>query len=204
MPTEHEIEFAATLAANPQARDAKIAADNFRPRAGVDYEWVSKYAQARYAESSAALKELDDKAGAVAGYVASGAGLLTLGSLAALSSPQIHPLAILFTLPSLACAILSVRAALKARETTTIYPPPSVPAAAELAHHYELQPGSAEGVFAFQWYLCAVLMRPAILRKAERVDAAIWNLLASLVFLTLPVVVSLIFRLIGDPAQLVK
>lgn len=197
-------EIAAALAADPAAKAAyDFANGGFVPRHGVDYKWVTEYAKSRYDESHATYKELDDKAATVANYLAGGAGIMTLGTIAAASASQISPWVVMMALPSLGCALVALDCALRARWTRPISPPPSVPDAVLWANHYGEHEGAAAAAFSAHLYLSVVLMRPALRDKAKWVDRAIGWLMAALGLLVVPVFVCIVSRL-ADPGCIPK
>lgn len=181
---------------DPLIRRAAEHANGFVPRRGVDYGWVVEYARQQHDDALTALRRLDDKAASLAGYVAGGAGLLTLGSLSALSNPATPPAAVLAAIPSVALAALALRSALAARKAVGVYSPPSVADAAAWAEHYAGHDGAAAAAFAGHRYLCAVMLKPAIDAKAAAVNASIRWLIWSVGSLALPIVVAAAARLL--------
>lgn len=159
----------------------------FTPKKDVDYGWVVAYAKDRHASALATFKGLDDKASAIITVLGSGAGLLTLGSLAGIAAAKVPPVVVLAALPSMLLAVLAVGFAAWARRPTDFYDPPSIDAAAELA---ELHDQAGEAAFLRQWHRTLEHNKPVSDRKATHVERATWCMVAAVALLFVPLLVS--------------
>src|SRR4051794_18655891 len=78
--------IAARAAADPQVARAVKFHQTFVPKREVNYAWAVEHEKARYEFALKVFDDLDAKASALIGYVGNGAGLVTLGSIAGVTS----------------------------------------------------------------------------------------------------------------------
>jgi hypothetical protein len=183
-------EFAAFLAADPACRAAADFKNTFMPRGDTDYGWAAEFAKERYTQTVTDFKELDDKAAAVINYLASGAGLLTIGSLAAVATAKLSPMVIAAAAPSVACATLAIAFAAKARKPTQFFFL-SIKTAARYADYFR-PADRAKAAFLGQWHLCVTLNRAVLARKAAWLKRSMQFFVAAVACLLLPLVASLL------------
>lgn len=160
----------------------------FDPDPEVDYAWVVSYAQQMHQGMLAVYRRLDDKAAAIANYLGAGAGLLTLSSAAA-AAGSVNRWVVLAALPSVACALVALLWAMRARKPATTVHPPAVNCAVGYAEYYREK---AEAAFLGQWHLSIEKMTDSIRSKGRLVSLAVSWFSASVVCLLIPLAVAIV------------
>lgn len=188
-----ESNFSQLFGTGFKCQDAIKFKNTFEPSDEVDYDWILDYAKDQYDHYVSVYRALDEKGSSIVGYLGGGAGLLMLGALTAVSAGQIHPLVILYVLPSVFLSLASLCFAAKARQANWTVTPPSVEGAVLYAEYF--QPAlKARAAFLGQWYLSITVMREVISSKAWWVNRAIWLFVASVVALVLPLAITVLWR----------
>jgi len=175
------------------AREAHEFDLTFEPQEGVEYGWVVKHAREQYDDSKKAFEALDAKATAIITYLSSGAGLLTIGSIFAITTAKVSAVAIWLTLPAMACSCAALIFALRARRPLPVFPPAGAPKVVRIANHYK-SAKNAEAAFLSHWHSLTVLLRPVLFIKGWNIRYATYFLVATVCSLTLPLVAALLFQ----------
>ncbi len=183
--------------ADPVASHASEFANTVDPLDGVDYTWLADVAKGRYDMMVKAFEDLDAKAAALVGYLGSGTGMISLGTLFTVVNSTVSPWTALAALPALVAAFIALMCATHARHTESVYLPPTVETLFPVANEFGKDVGRAKAVMAAEWDVCTALMRPVIARKGERVNHANWYFAWAVILLSLPVLVSIVRRLAG-------
>ena len=184
------------MTTDPDAEPDKFRVE-FEPDPAVDYGWVLKHAERVADHDFAVYRRLDDKAAAVLGYVGGGAGIFTLGSLAAVASDKVDAVVAAFALPSVIAAALSVGFAARGRWSVDTPGPTSIGGAIKYAHYFG---GRAEAAFLGQWNQASADMKPVLAGKARWVNLATAAFAAAIVLLTLPLVAGIVVRTRATPS----
>jgi hypothetical protein len=151
----------------------KAVAESKEMEPGEDkgYDWVADYAKDLVTRREKIASILDDKADAIIKYMGGGAGLFALGAIAGIQQGQ--GLLILWSLPALACALVSVFLATLARKPLDMPGLPKVIDAFHYANAYEEKEakvkflvGKAHATNAAWLAVCRA--------KAKRVEWATW------------------------------
>jgi hypothetical protein len=182
------------LRENPAAQHATEFANTLHPQDKVDYEWVLEVAKGRYDALVKAFEDLDNKAAAIVGYLGSGTGLITLGTLFTALNAAVSPWVAAAALFPIGFAAAALLCACRARETDTIHPPPTVEELVKIANEFGEDAAKAKAVMAAQWDVCTALMRPVVARKGKSVDDANWMFAWAVLTLALPLLVHIGFR----------
>jgi hypothetical protein len=154
---------------------------------GAHYEWVSRYAKDLWDHRLKIFTSLDDKSDGIIKYLGGGTGLFALGVLAKVDSGNVY--LVLWTLPALICALMSLFLAIKARKPQLVSSLPSVQKAMTYADE---NPNEDEALAAFlgQWNLACEHMRLICLRKAFLIEVSTWFYSLALGLLLLPLIVA--------------
>lgn len=147
---------------------AELFDNTFEPQEGVDYGWVVKYSREQYDDAKKVSEALDAKATGIITYLSSSTGLLTVGSIFAISTDKVPAAVILCALPAMVCSCIALVLALYARRPLLVFPPSDVPNVVSIANHYKSAKNS-EAAFLSHWHRLTVLMRPLLAIKG-------WNL----------------------------
>lgn len=167
--------------------------NKFTPVEGVDYGWIEGYAKDLFSRYTTSFNDLDTKAGAIVGYLGGGAGLLTVGLIVAANSTQIPVWVIVWILPSVACAFISLVYASLARKANWTINPPMVDGACKYSEFF--RPATkAQAAFLGQWHLCIVGARSVVARKADDVNIATWWFVGSIAALIFPLLATIALR----------
>ena len=182
----------AEIDADRSVRSAAVFNESFDPVEGVDYGWVEDYAKEAYLSLRQSLTKLDDKAATVINYLAGGAGLFTLGSLAGVAAAKVPPVVVWWAIPSMTFAVAAIVLATIARIPRATFAPPGADKVKRLAEHY----GTAEaakkaGALLPQWHLLTALLRPTLDAKAWWLSWSNWCMVIAICLLLLPLIVSL-------------
>lgn len=164
----------------------------FKPADGVDYRWIIDHAKAQFDLHSDDFKDLDDKANSIVVYVGSGTGLLTAGSIAAISSGTLSLIVAVCLLPSLCFALAALALAVIARRPSSIVAPPGVDSAVRYAEYFG---DRGEAAFIGQIFLAAEIVRRAAAKKAKQVYYASNWFAWAVGFLVIPFVVGIVTKL---------
>lgn len=119
-----------TELADPYVRDALAFNATFAPDWGIDYQWVVRHAKEQYAAADAAFRQVDEKAGALVGYLGGASGLIAVGAVAGTSGGQIDARLVLTAVPAFAFAVAAVACATIARRPYGFAMPPTAADAA--------------------------------------------------------------------------
>jgi hypothetical protein len=179
---------------NAAARHAAEFANAWQPRDKVDYEWVLVVAKGRYDALVKAFEDLDNKAAAIVGYLGSGTGLITLGTLFTALNAAVSPWVAAAALFPIGFAAAALLCACRARATDAIYPPPTVEQLVKIADEFGEDTAKAKAVMAAQWDVSTALMRPVVERKGRGVDEANWLFAWAVLTLALPLLTHIGFR----------
>ncbi len=188
---------ARAIAADPDAAQALTVYDTLDLPDGVKYGWVEVVAKSRYDALVKAFEDLDAKAAALVGYLGSGTGMISLGTLFTVVNSTVSPWTAIAVLPAIGLAFIALMCAAHARHTDTIFPPPTAETLLRIAGHFGDAEEKAKAAMAAQWDICAALMRPVIARKGEIVNNANFYFAWAVFALSLPLVVSVIRRFAG-------
>lgn len=170
---------------------AFVFSRTFIPKLGVDYSWVVDRVEEQREFHFRNLDAIDAKATAIANFLAGGTGLFTLGSLAVLATASIPSLVILAVLPAAFAALAALVLATIARLPRGVLPIPTMADAARYAVADYDNAALAAAAFATQINLSVAVLKRHIRVKSWYVYWASWAMLASVVFLLVPLVVSL-------------
>lgn len=118
-------EAAAYIAARPALLDAVAFRSEFRPDPETDYDWLLEYAKDRFEETVGIYNALDAKAATVLTHLGSGTGLLTLGTVAAVSSGSVTAVVGLTAVVPFLVASAALWFAVRARRSFPHVWPPS-------------------------------------------------------------------------------
>lgn len=199
------------MASENPALDAEILSDDgvraadkfqreFAPKGGVEYGWAEAHAKELYLHYRQVLKNIDDKATVVINYLASGAGLFTLGSLAGVAAAKVPPVAAWAALPAMLCAVVAIVFATLARYPRRLFPPGGADQVAAVAEHFGTEKAARDsGVMLAHWHLLTALLRRPLAAKAWNLEAANWLFVAAIALLLLPLVVGLIVGPLPSP-----
>jgi hypothetical protein len=182
-------EFDARLA-EPEVKAAWDFMAAFEPKDGVEYGELADYAKARYEDGRKLFDQLDTKAGTILTYLGAGAGLFTLGSLAAVSSAKVPVMLVGLAIPAMVCALVAVTLAALGRRPLDVFPLPAPVKMLPLAEHHKTD-AKFKAVLIPHWQLHTALLRQTVIDKAWYVSGATGFLIASLGLLLLPLLASL-------------
>lgn len=189
----------AAIAGDPGARAADEYQRTHQPVEGIDYRPAEAYAKEVYLHARQVFKNLDEKATVIINYLASGAGLFTLGSLAGVAAAKVPPLVVWLALPSMGCAVAAIVLATLARRPRPVFPPGNATQAAAVAEACVDEALAKKMAWALlaQWNLLTALLRRPIAAKGWYIERANWCLVAAVGLLLVPLITSL---LVGPPA----
>jgi hypothetical protein len=159
--------------------------ERHRPQDQVDYKWLFDHAKALFADCDKDFDALDGKAEKLITGLGSGAGLVTIGSLAGLANGVIDARIVAALLPAFVLSLVSIGLALRARSPQDMAFPPSVESAVDHAHHY-LTEDKAKGSLLGQWHVAVEVMRAAAASKAKWVGRATWAFFFAVCALIVP------------------
>ncbi len=185
-------EFEAARISDPDVVRIEQWQREFSPKDGVDYKWVEEYAKQQFDALKKMFDDLDGKATAIINYLTSGAGLFTLGTLAALFSAKVASWAIVCAIPSVLCAIIAVGLAAWTRKPRNVFTPPPPDQMVDMAEHFssdETERGRA--LMIPIWYLCSTLLRQEIALKGKYLNLATWLMIATVASLLIPLIVGI-------------
>src|SRR5207302_1506531 len=132
----------------PEYQEAVKFREEFKPKEGIEYDWVCQYAGESYRWLHETFSSLDEKADSVVKHLTSGTGLLALGAIGLISQSTDNAWIAGMALPAFGCALTSVFLAIQARKPTPTTSPPTVEGAVKYAHEYG---DNAEASFLGQW-----------------------------------------------------
>jgi hypothetical protein len=122
-------------AGKPYPAEAEDFARKMQPKlADEEHKWTTDFAKTSFEQLHAVFDSLDTKADAIIKYLGGGTALVTLGTIATVT-PQ-NAWLVLLLLPSVCCALVSVRYAVLTRIPTTTTFPPTVKDAYDFAEAY--------------------------------------------------------------------
>jgi hypothetical protein len=172
-------------------RDAVEFRSTLTAREGVEYTWISEYAERQYGWLHEAFSTVDEKANSIIKHLTSGTGLFALGAIALITSRD-NALVALTALPAFACGLRAVALAIKARRPAQTDMPPPIKGAVQYAEKFG---NDAQAVFLGQWHQACEGMARAVARKSDTVNRAYRWYLAALVLLTFPFLFGIGWRL---------
>ena len=180
--------------AHPDVKKAKDFNGSFEPTDKDSTAWILELAKARFAFRERSYKELDDKAAAITGYLGSGTGIFTLGSLAAIASDKVNPYVVIAAFPSVFFAAWSLWWAIRCRMAMFIALPN-----VETAVTYLSVAKFPEVEFAGQWEWAAAMTVPALDKKARYLNNSLRCFFWSIVAIALPMIAGIIVVLVSKP-----
>lgn len=161
----------------------------FAPKDGVDYAWVLKLARDKNAFVESQFKEADTKASAIVAMLGSGAGILTLGSLAAISIGKLDAWVAFSAMPAFFAASLALIFATIARQVETSS---ELPMADQMVPWAESKPpATAEAATIGAIHLATHSLQLAVRRKLWWYQYATWMAVAAVALLAMPAIISL-------------
>jgi hypothetical protein len=170
-------------------REARDFRNTLEPGDGIDYDWVWGYAKELHERQAKIYTTLDDKADAVIRYLGGGVGLLALGTLAAARVGDGKLL--LWLLPTVVLALLSIVFAVRARRPGAA---PGLPKVNQAIDHANKYSEKAKATFLGQLHVLCEGLRMTCVRKARLLTVATWLYLLSLATLALPIVAVIVAR----------
>jgi hypothetical protein len=180
-----------TTASNADAASAMQFRNSFEPLEGVDYSWIEDIGKDEYKSLNSTFDSLDAKATAIITHVSSGAGLLTLGSLAGVATAKVPTLVIEWAIPSMVFAVAAIIAALLARWPRFVWPPPSGDQLVQLAEHYPTDAKRARALMIPQWQWVNALLREKVNDKAWYIAWSTVLMALAIASLLIPLIVSI-------------
>jgi hypothetical protein len=166
-------------------KKAKAFLENFRAKEGVDYGWAIDHAKSLWSETNKHFASLDDKADSIIKYLGGGIGLFSLGVLAKADASNTY--LILWALPAIFLAVLSVFFAAWVRKPNSVPRMPSIEAAVSCA---EEESGAD---FLGQWHYACESQLMANESKAKNLERATLCYCLSLALLALPLLAAVYF-----------
>jgi hypothetical protein len=161
---------------------------------GVDYQWVFDHAKLLWEDRQKTLSDLDAKADGIIRYLGGGTALFTLGVLARVDASVTY--LVWWSLPAVACALISIVLALLARKPQFF---PSLPPVENAKEYAEKESAPLPAILG-QWHLACVDATIACEKKAFYVEWATRFYFLSIASLALPIIVAASFPPIR-PAQ---
>lgn len=179
----------AYIGENESYRHAVAFMQNLQAKEGIKYDWVLDYAKSLWAERLSEFTALDNKADAIIKYLGGGLGLFSIGVLAKIEPANAY--LILWAIPAVACAVVSLSLATWARKPN---PAPALPPVEAAISYAEEDTDSEKARMAFlgQWNLVCEAHRLINLEKARRLGLATWFYCLALGLLILPLVLAAI------------
>jgi hypothetical protein len=182
---------------NPKVDAARKWAAEFRPKTGVDYDWVYQLAVARFQRLKDANKNLDDKAASIATAIGGGTGIFTLGSIAALTSGTVNPWVVGFALISVILAVGALCVSIGVRKTKGFPNSPEITYAAQCVQELSDQ-GNPKAALIGAWHVACEETTPILDKKADRLDLAFRLFAWAIAALILPIAAGVIIHAIKD------
>lgn len=180
----------------PEVRGAVEFGMTFEPQEGIDYSWLADYAKKRYEFFLKVFDDLDAKASSLITSGGSGTGILTAGTIAIVTTTTINIWIVLFALPAALCAFISLFYSIRARAIVAIYSPQRVNAVVDRVHFDHPASEKAQAYLIPQWHLCTAVLRPVISAKGKLVEDATWFFAWAVVLLAVPLLISIVHRLV--------
>ena len=170
---------------------AQEKAHSFEPIDGVDYQWVFEYAKQSYDHTYGVSGHLDDKADSIIKYLGAFSGLSAF--LAAYIATSTTWEVALSVIPAFCLSISAIVIAARARRVLDQAAPPSIEAAMDYAEAYEEK---ASATFVPQIWAATVAMEAICNTKGRLIDRATNIFLWAAIALALPLVSSILWRLL--------
>src|SRR5579884_3270143 len=155
------------IRANESHKQAVAFMENFHAKEGVDYSWIIDYAKLLWDERNAQYKMLDEKADSIIKYLGGGLGLFSLGVLAKVDPANAY--LIIWALPAVICALLSLYFATKARGPN---PVPTLPPVETATSYAEKEKWQAD--FLGKWHVACEDFRVANRDKVRLLEWGTW------------------------------
>lgn len=178
--------------AHPEYKSAREWRQTFSPKEGVNYSWVSEYAEECYNTLNATFASLDEKADSIIRHLTGGAGLFALGAIGLASQSNPGAWAALSALPALSAALWAVKLAISVRSPKATCSPPNVQGAVHYAEGFGEQ---AKSAFLGQWHECCESLAVVVSEKSRKLKSAYQWYLGALLLLLLPFIVGPVVRL---------
>lgn len=156
----------------------------------AEYKWVSDYAKIVWDDYNKACAALDEKAESIIKYLGGGTGLFVLGVLSKVDASNRHIAA--WTLPAIACALIAMFLAMRAKKPAAYPCLPPVRQAKTYADSHKIE-GTATAIFLAQWNLACEKAQFSCDRKAALVARAAYAAYSTLILLLIPLTVTLIW-----------
>lgn len=199
---EHGPEIVELAKQNPAILAAVEFREAFRPLIDsdgkpLDYEWVVKYAEWQFDQTLKIYNDLDTKATSILTHLGSGTGVLTLGTVAAVSGGAVSPWVGLAAVVPFGFAVVALLFAVAARRTNLHSWPPTI---AGLTRYAE---ASREGRPALLGYLAVPVevMDTHGTTRANLINRALSFMVAAVIALLLPLGVAVGLKLKDEAAR---
>jgi hypothetical protein len=169
-------------------QDALRFMQDFEAKDGVDYEWVSDYANGLWDHRVKIYSTLDDKADAIIRYLGGGTGLFALGVLAKVEPANAY--LVYWSMPAVLSALVSLFFAARVKIPSFAPSAPTVKQAIVEFADADATPKKAKAEFLGHLHLACEDMKLVCNRKAAWLEWATRLYIAALFLLAMPLAVA--------------